>query len=206
MRGRVARALREESPLAVDTPLPADTLEEAFARDSPPASRREFWQQQLSRVEQLVNDSKLAQEKWSDTIPDGIKPSAGKLQTVALSQLMRQFGIKCQRWIRQFSAGFPITGSLSQREDFPPDGEEAEQLPRAHLFTTAPKRFRERAAQSGYANAQQLRGEAPAQIENGWRPHLSSWAPPGNRTDGLMIDAILRSDSELTGQQAARLR
>lgn len=118
-REHVSRALREPFPLSVETPLPQDTLDAAvFSRDCPPDRLRAFWANQLGRLEKLVQDSELAQRKWDSAVPDGITTAAGKLKTVALSQLMRQCGLGGQKWILQFANGFPITGELAQRHAY----------------------------------------------------------------------------------------
>ena len=127
-----------------------------------------FWGSQLSRLEQLVEDSKLAQQKWNDRILPDIAPSAGKLKTVAISQLMRHYGVEGQRWIRQFALGFPITGTLSQLKAFKKGKDIPPIVPPSQLFRSAPERFRERAAKSGMANVQQLWEEATAQVGKGW--------------------------------------
>ena len=116
MEDHVHRALGEQFPLSVDTPLPQDTRAAAlFSRDSTPEQLRSFWESQLLKLEKLVQDSELAQEKWGGDIPDGIKPAAGKLKTVAISQLMDQCGLQGKRWVRQFALGPPVTGELPQR-------------------------------------------------------------------------------------------
>ena len=137
-------------------------------RDCPPDELVKFRGSQLSRLEQLAGDSKLAQQRWNDRILPDIAPAAGKLKTVAISQLMHHFGVEGQRWIRQFALGFPITGPLSQLgafkkgKDIPPIAQTSQ------LFRSAPERFRERAAKSGLANAQKLWAEATAQVGKGW--------------------------------------
>ena len=141
-----------------------------FSRDFPTEAITSFWGQQLIRLEQMVADASLTQKKWGDSIPSDIAPDAGKIKTVALSQLMKQFGVGWQRWIRQFPMGFPIAGSLSQHFAFD-RGKKIKPLePRHLLFDSAASRFRERATKSGHANAQQLWGEATTQVGEGWLP------------------------------------
>ena len=99
---------------------------------------------------------------------------------------MHHFGVEGQRWIHQFALGFPITGTLSQLKAFKL-GKKLHPLARtSQLFHSAPERFRERAAKSGMANAQQLWDEATAQVGKGWL------APP------LPLD----SDGNLPGWKA----
>ena len=187
MQDHVLRALDERFPLAAPIPLP-EHIEKAavFTRDCPPEALMKFWDSQLSRLEQLVDDSKLAQLRWNDRILPDIAPAAGKLKTVAISQLMHHFGVGGQKWIHQFALGFPITGTLSQLKAF----ERGKDLPpvvmTSQLFRSAPERFRERAAKSGMANAQQLWDEASAQVSKGWL------APP----------QLLDRDGQLPGWQA----
>ena len=116
MEGRARRGLGEQFPPSVDTPLPQGAKAASlFSRESTPEQVRPFWESHLPTLEKLVQDSELAQEKWGGAIPDGIKPAAGKLKTVAISQLMDQCGLQGKRWVRQFALGSPVTGELSQR-------------------------------------------------------------------------------------------
>ena len=115
-----------------------------------------------------MRDSELAQTKWDAAIPDGIRPEAGKLKTVAISQLKRQCGLQGRRWTRQFDFGFPVAGELSRRFAYERDRKYVDLLPRSALYESASARFKERAAKAGHANAQQLWGEAIQQVENGW--------------------------------------
>ena len=85
-------------PLSVETPLPNDTSGAAiFSRDCPPGQLRSFWASQLCKLEKMALYSELTQQKWDKAIPDGIKPAAGKLKTVALSHLMRQCVLKGEK-------------------------------------------------------------------------------------------------------------
>ena len=102
-----------------------------------------------------------------------IAPAAGKLKTVAASQLIRHFGVEGQRWIRQFALGFPITGALSQLKAFVKGKGVPPIAQTRRLFRSAPERFRGRAAKSGMRNAQQLWEEPAAHVGKGWlAPHL----------------------------------
>ena len=166
-REHIERATREDFPSEADIPLKEDTREAAyFARDTGPVVLQEFRLLQLKRAEQLVNDTQLAQAIWDAAIPEGIAPAAGKLKTAAVGNLMRQYGIKGQRWIRRFATGFPIAGTLSQDVAFPPEGKYNDLLPRAELSASGPRCLRERAAKSGHSHAKQLWEEAKEQ--GGW--------------------------------------
>ena len=173
-------------------PLPEHIKKEAvFARDCPPDELVKFREAQLSRLEQLVDDSKMAQKKRNDRILPEISPSAGKLNTVAISQTMHHFGIEGQRWIRQFALGFPITGTLSQLKAFSRGKKIIHLSRKIQLFESAPQRFRERAAKSGASNDQQLCGEAAAQVGKGWL------APPPS-------DGQLRKASRVESERLQR--
>ena len=87
---------------------------------------------------------------------------------MAISQLMHHYGIECQRWIHQFALGFPIAGTLSQLKASKLGKRITPLARRSQLFQSFPHRFRERAAKSGEANAQQLWDEATAQVGKGW--------------------------------------
>ena len=67
----------------------------------------------------------------------------------------------------QFAVGFPIAGILSQKHVFEYKTPNRPILARTHLFGSAEPRFRERAGESGWANAAVLRTESMAQVEKG---------------------------------------
>ena len=169
MTEHVDRALLEPFPLSIETPLPAHTVRAAvFVRDSPPDAVASFWSKQLQRLSALVKNSHPLQERWNRSIPPSLAPAAGKLNTVALSQLMDLCGIAGQRWVDQFAFGFPITGVLSQKHSFDPSTPEADILSHMDLYRSAAQRFRDRAARSGYKNAPALWDEAISQHNLGW--------------------------------------
>ena len=169
MLEHVSRALREPFPLSVGTPMPKDTSDAAIvSRDCPPDQLRSFWASHQCKLEKMVLDSESAQQKWDKAIPDGIKLAAGNLKTVALSQLMRQCGLKGEKRIRQFPNGFQITGELSRKSAYELSKKYQTVIPLSCLYETAFARFKERAAKSGHANAQVMRGEALAKVGKGW--------------------------------------
>ena len=190
MQDRVRRALGERFRLASPDPLPEHIKKASVStRDCPPDVLAEFWGSQLPRLEQMVDDSKLAQQKWNGEIPPEIAPSDGELKTVAISQLLRHFGVEGQRWTRLFALGFPTAGTHSQLKAFK-EGKEIPPLVRtSQLFRSAPGSFRERAVKSGMANAQQLWEEATAQVGKGWLapplPLRQQWKSPGMESEHL---------------------
>ena len=134
LREHAQLAVGEQFPFSAESPLPRDTLPAAvFSRDFSPGKLRAFWNSHLPKVEHLVTDTALAHRKWGAAIPGGIKPAAGKLKTVAISQLIHQYGIHGKKWIRQFPTGFPRAGELSQRHAYQVGGKRTELPPRAHL-------------------------------------------------------------------------
>ena len=93
----VCRSLNGRFPSAAPIPMPEYIRKAAvFIRDFPPEALMKFWDSQLLRLEQLVEDSKRVQQKWNDIIPPDTAPAAGKRKTVAISQLMHQFGVEGQ--------------------------------------------------------------------------------------------------------------
>ena len=121
MQDHAHRALKGRFSRAAPIPMPEHIkMASVLTRDCPPGELVKFWDAQLSRLEQLVDDCKMAQKKRSDRILPEIAPSDGMLNTVATSLPMHHFGIEGQRRIRQFALGFPIAGTLSQLKAFSP--------------------------------------------------------------------------------------
>ena len=109
------------------------------------------------------------QERWNSCIPPDTQPAAGKLNTVALSQLMGQCGISGRKWIDQFAFGFPITSALSQKHTFELTEPDHDLIARSDLYRSAAHRFRDFASRSGFKNGSALWGEATTQHKHGWR-------------------------------------
>ena len=145
-----------------------------FLRDTPPADICSFWGNQLSLLELLVGDCANDQKRWNKCIHPEIAPAAGKFDTVAISQMFRHFGLRGQRWLWQFANGFPIAGTLSQVNLFPPFKEGVTRIHQSELYDTAQARFKERARHCGTKDAQVLRGEA---IDQGGKDWLSEPIP-----------------------------
>ena len=166
----IRTALRGQFPLSFKTPLPREVMKAAlFIRDSTPEVLLPFWEGQLAKLRSLVADCSPSQVIWDEQIHKAIAPAAGKLKTVALAQLFRHYGLGGQRWLCQFAKGFPITGELSQKSDFPISKKDAPTpIQRREVFRTAEARFRERATKSGMKDAQPLWNEAAQQVRLGW--------------------------------------
>lgn len=166
------RALIDPFPLAAPNPLPEHIRKASvLTRGCQPGELVMFRQPQLSRPEQIVGDSKTARKKRNDRILLEIAPSSGKPITVAISQTIRHFGIEGRRRIRQVAMVLPIAGALSRPKDFRLGKRITHLSRRSQLFASAPRRFRERSAKSGAANAQQLWAKPPPGLEKGgWRP------------------------------------
>ena len=112
-----------------------------------------FWDVQLDRLRNLVEDSKMAQSKWNDCIPPEIRPGDGKFTTAALKHPMASRELGRSAWLGQLAFGFPIAGSLSHRHTFPLDGEFRDRIRPSRLVRKAANRFKELALKSGLGNA-----------------------------------------------------
>ena len=154
MRDHVRLALGEKFPLAAPIPLPGHIRDAAlFTRDCPAEELVKFWDAQLSRLEKLVSDSKLAREKWNDRILPEIAPAAGKLQTVAVSQPTHHYGVGGAELDSLIFPWIPDQGNAFATESLPGGEEAAATCPEGAPFQSAPQCFAERAAKSGDANA-----------------------------------------------------
>lgn len=92
-------------------------------------------------------------------------------RTAPLKQLMKQHTIGGDSWMELFAYGFQITGRLSRRFVCEADADSRARIPREQLFETASARFCDRAANSGFKNAQTLRGALLQMVEKGGRCH-----------------------------------
>ena len=127
-----------------------------------------FWSLQLQRFSKLVDNSRHLQTQRNSHIPPALVPAAGRLNAVALPQLMDMCGISGRKWIGQFAFGFPITGILSQKHTFEMTAPDHDIHSRADIFRSAVQRFRDRASRSGFKNGAALWDEATTQHAQGW--------------------------------------
>ena len=100
---------------------------------------------------------------------------------------MHQLDLGGSKWIKQFTHGFRLTGTFSQRHTFPVDPRvvTSDTVPLKAIFSSSQQRFTERAAKSGYKDANALWDEAMEQCQKGWIhgkfPLKESMKPEGFR-------------------------
>ena len=157
--------------LSLPTPIPP-TLQAAidFIASGPTASALSFWNDQLSRIEQLANDSLPVDLHWKSLIPAALRPAAGKLRLATLMSLTYQFNLGGSLWLQQFLFGFRLTGTFSQIHTFPLSEKACRKKPigPSRIAASSAQRFQERAPRSGLKNAQLLWGEALLQVKSEW--------------------------------------
>ena len=100
--------------------------------------------------------------------PQAIKGAQSRSQAVAFHQLLHNFGLGGDNWIRQFIFGFPTTGFLSQAGISPASPKAKPPLPTAAIWRSSLKRFRGRSRSSGLRGADALWSEAISQVKEGW--------------------------------------
>ena len=100
----VWRALQEDFPLSLETPLPSETIRAIeFTRSTPDVQIMRIWDVQLRAAEDLVRSCAPAQTKWNACVPESISAASGKFQTVAAKQLIHQLNVGGAAWIDQFA-------------------------------------------------------------------------------------------------------
>ena len=165
----VEKAVREEFYLAKDIPLP-DEIEASLniITNNRRSTLSKHWDRQLEAIQTLTSECEGIQRIWDVMTPESIKPATGKLKTVALAHLADSLGLGGGKWIRQFTYGFPIVGNLSQCGVYPRDDSLLPAPSTTGLWDNAQKRFLERSAHAGFANAEALWAEACEQVRMGW--------------------------------------
>ena len=162
-------ALKEDFPLSLEDPLPSETIRDVeFTRSTADGEICKVCDFQLHAAEELVRTRASAQTKWNARILGSIAAAAGRFQTVAAKQLLRQLNIGGDAWVGQFAYGFPITGTLSQKLLYPSGRGRAARLPAEEIPDSPSARIRGRAAKSGMENAVPLWNEAMEQAKEGW--------------------------------------
>ena len=102
-------------PTIAGDPLLSETIRAIdLFRSTPDGQIRRILDVQLREAEELVRTCALAQTKWNACIRGSISAAAGKFQTVASKQLLRQLNVGGAAWIDQFPHGFQITGTMSR--------------------------------------------------------------------------------------------
>ena len=157
--------------LSLRTPIPDGRRGAAlFLRGSPPDSVLSFWNAQLNALDTVITAASSTEDSWRALIPPVIQPAAGRIQLASLTHLDFHCGVGASTWIQQFLFGFQMVARPSRIFCYPSKEKEIAKTPEKleRILQTASKRFTDRAAKSGYKNAQTLRGEATQQIEKGW--------------------------------------
>ena len=112
----VEQALLQPFRLGDPIPLPdwaSASIE--FIRDTPGVSTLHHWSSQLKAVRELVRDSRPIQLIWDSAVPPSLQPVAGRIASVALTDLVAQYGLGGGRWVRQFTFGFDVMGGFSKK-------------------------------------------------------------------------------------------
>ena len=103
------------SPLDEKAHLPQDVFEAIdFATQNDADILKEFWGNQISRLEEIEYRRRKATEKWRESLSaDQIKVQ-GKINLPLLAIMLGKLGMGGQKWVRQFQNGFPIVGDLEE--------------------------------------------------------------------------------------------
>ena len=146
-------ALKEDSPLSLETALPSDTIRAMeFIRSSPGGQICKIRGVQLRAAEEVVRTCASAPTRWNVRIPGSISASAGNFRTVAVKQMLHLLNIGGAAWVGQCAYGFPIAGTMSRKFMFPRGRKMSVLLPVNGIPDTSSDRSREWAAKSGMKN------------------------------------------------------
>ena len=157
--------------LSLSVPLPASITNAAtFIRDSPPGLILNFWDSQLTALDNLISDSPETEKAWTSLIPPETAPAAGRVRLAALMSLAIQGQVGGTIWLQQFLFGFPLVGRLAQPRCYPFKLKDSlnKAEPLSKIRNTNNSRFSDRARKSGYKNAKALWSEAMGRCEKGW--------------------------------------
>ena len=169
IEGHIRKAINSDFFLAKEIPLPPDVLRSiGIVADSNPQALRAWWKLQLERVKGAVRDAADLQPIWDNASPASIRSATGRLRPVALAFLLKTFDLGGERWIKQFTYGFSITGNLSQEGAYPRDTSCAPAQPLRDIWKGSDERFTARAKASGHLHAEALWKEALEQVMMGW--------------------------------------
>ena len=130
--------------------------ESQLAAERDPLLIAEFWDPQLASLERLVKSAAPYQAKRNGFIDPTIRPAAGWINILALSQMADFCGLGASKWTGQCAVGFPITGDLSQAKAFPRKNPSAPLLRKKQLLDSAVARFREGSPKSGWGKCGRL--------------------------------------------------
>ena len=121
MEDHIKCALNPPFFLSQQTPLP-ESLRTAvgFATSAPEERIKEFWKKQLNRISTQRASCRALSLKWLNARPAALK-NQKSVNALLLRALMKNFGIKGQKWANQLIFGFPIIGVLSQKDVYPTD-------------------------------------------------------------------------------------
>ena len=151
--GRMAHARKAmglEPPLAKPVPLPAETVGYLeFARAVNVEEVTNFWITQLTKLREVAQAAAQTQLQWQACIAGNLGGRPPSLLSAALLRLTQCFGLGGGRWIRQFTPGFTIVGTIGQTGVFPRDDSAHPPPDPRGIWTDNHKRYTTRARASG---------------------------------------------------------
>ena len=162
--------------LSKEVPLPSEVGQSLkMIVGANPIQIKQFWHDQILRVERIAQQAEHTQKQWDLLTPKELRNSRSPIKTVAILDLMNQYGLGGKRWMSQFTFGFPIRGDIEQTGVFPRDKSVLGAPPIGPIWNENEARFRLRARASGALNAASLWEEATDQVRKGWLGPPSRW-------------------------------
>ena len=156
-------------PLDDKAHLPQDVYEAIdFATQNDADVLKEFWENQISRLEEIEYRCRGATERWRESLSTDQMKVQGKINLPLLAIMLEKLGMGGQKWVKQFQEGFPIVGDLEEPGVYPvhecPDPE----ISPDRLFGSARWRLNARRGSVTDPNEGALWSEAVCQVEKGW--------------------------------------
>ena len=107
-------------PLDEKAHLPQDVFKAIdFVAQNDADILKDFWGNQISRLEEIEYRCRKATEKWRESLSaDQIKVQ-GEINLPLLAIMLEKLGMGGQKWVRQFQNGFPIVGNLEESGVYP---------------------------------------------------------------------------------------
>ena len=111
---QIHRAMLEPFHLSGAIPLPAEITESRKSLSANSyASISDFRGNQLLSIERPISSCGDSQQLWNSLAIQAVREASAGIQTVALTQLMLHLGLGGDRWLKQFTYGFSIAGTLA---------------------------------------------------------------------------------------------
>ena len=130
------------SPMVEKAHLPQDVMTAMrFISKNESNTIKASWESKIEQLEKKAFRCAKVAEEWEKSLPDEQKAAQGKIKLPLLAHMLNELGMGGQKWVKQFTEGFPVMGELSEPGVYPEQQCDGPELKPHQLLTNAKYRI-----------------------------------------------------------------